>query len=135
MIFESQYKTDENLRFPGDGLAQSDEEGIKPWVVVVPFCLPGERVKCRVFKNDRMHSQADFIQVIRPNPELRDDERVKCKYFAKCGGCQYQVRATSKFFSWMVFDELFQMLSYETQLDFKRNVVVKAYKNYSGAFD
>ncbi|KAF9078824.1 tRNA methyltransferase [Rhodocollybia butyracea] len=97
----------------GDGLAQSDEEGIKPWVVVVPFCLPGERVKCRVFKNDRMHSQADFMQVIRPNPEFRDDERVKCKYFAKCGGCQYQ------------------MLSYETQLDFKRNVVVKAYKNYS----
>ncbi|GAW05163.1 trna partial [Lentinula edodes] len=43
-----------------------------------------------------------------------DDERVNCKYFSKCGGCQYQ------------------MLSYETQLAFKRNVVVKAYKNYSG---
>ncbi|KAJ4474161.1 S-adenosyl-L-methionine-dependent methyltransferase [Lentinula lateritia] len=98
----------------GEGLAQSDEEDSKPWVVVVPFCLPGERVKCRVFKNDRMHSLADFMQIIRPNSVLRDNEKVNCKYFSKCGGCQYQ------------------MLSYETQLAFKRNVVVKAYKNYSG---
>ncbi|KAJ3988749.1 S-adenosyl-L-methionine-dependent methyltransferase [Lentinula detonsa] len=97
----------------GEGLAQSCEEDSIPWVVVVPFCLPGERVKCRVFKNDRMHSLADFIQIIRPNTELRDAERVKCKYFSKCGGCQYQ------------------MLSYDSQLAFKRDVVVKAYKNYS----
>ncbi|KAJ3715043.1 S-adenosyl-L-methionine-dependent methyltransferase [Lentinula raphanica] len=97
----------------GEGLAQSTEENSIPWVVVVPFCLPGERVKCRVFKNDRMHSLADFIEVIQPNLELRNDERVKCRYFSKCGGCQYQ------------------MLSYESQLAFKREVVVKAYKNYS----
>ncbi|KAJ3773514.1 tRNA methyltransferase [Lentinula raphanica] len=97
----------------GEGLAQSIEENSIPWVVVVPFCLPGERVKCRVFKNDRMHSLADFIEVIQPNLELRNNERVKCRYFSKCGGCQYQ------------------MLSYESQLAFKREVVVKAYKNYS----
>jgi tRNA (uracil-5-)-methyltransferase len=76
----------------GDGLAQSDREDIRPWVVVVPFTLPGERVRARVFRNERMHSMADFIEIIRPNPELRDDARIKCKYFAQCGGCQYQVR-------------------------------------------
>lgn len=81
------------FRSAGEGLAQSDEEDSKPWVVVVPFCLPGERVKCRVFKNDRMHSLADFMQIIRPNSVLRDNEKVNCKYFSKCGGCQYQVRA------------------------------------------
>ncbi|KAK1229120.1 tRNA(m5U54)methyltransferase [Marasmius sp. AFHP31] len=97
----------------GDGLAQSDVEGAKPWVVVVPFTLPGERVRAKIFKNARMHSIADFLEIVRPNPELRDDSRVKCQYFSKCGGCQYQ------------------MLSYEKQLEFKRNVVVKAYKNYS----
>ncbi|KAF5389637.1 hypothetical protein D9757_004151 [Collybiopsis confluens] len=98
----------------GEGLAVSDEEGASPWIIVVPFSLPGERVKCRIFKNERLHSLADFIQIVRPNPDLRDDARVKCQYFSKCGGCQYQ------------------MLSYDTQLDLKRNVVVKAYKNFSG---
>ncbi|KAK7040752.1 tRNA(m5U54)methyltransferase [Paramarasmius palmivorus] len=85
----------------GDGLAQSDREDIRPWVVVVPFTLPGERVRARIFRNERMHSMADFIEIVRPNPELRDDARIKCKYFAQCGGCQYQ------------------MLSYEKQLEFK----------------
>ncbi|THV03367.1 tRNA methyltransferase [Dendrothele bispora CBS 962.96] len=97
----------------GDGLAQSDSEDRRPWVVIVPFSLPGERVKARIYKNARMHSMADFIEVLRPNPEMRDDSRVKCRYFSKCGGCQYQ------------------MLSYETQLDLKRDVVIKAYKNFS----
>ncbi|KAF5371304.1 hypothetical protein D9758_004267 [Tetrapyrgos nigripes] len=97
----------------GAGLAQSDSEDKRRWVVVVPFALPGERVKARIYKNARMHSLADFIEIVRPNSELRDDSRIQCRYFSKCGGCQYQ------------------MLSYETQLDFKRNVVIKAYKNYS----
>ncbi|KAL0581440.1 tRNA(m5U54)methyltransferase [Marasmius crinis-equi] len=101
----------------GDGLAQADSEDSKPWVVVVPFSLPGERVRAKIFKNDRMHSIADFLETVRPNNELRDDSRVKCRYFSKCGGCQYQ------------------MLSYEKQLEFKRNVVVKAYKNYSNLSD
>ncbi|KAG7095191.1 hypothetical protein E1B28_005968 [Marasmius oreades] len=97
----------------GDGLAQSDTVHAPPWVVVVPFSLPGERVRVKIFKNNRMHSVADFIEILRPNTELRDDSRVQCRYFSKCGGCQYQ------------------MLSYERQLEFKRNVVAKAYKNYS----
>ncbi|KAF9269872.1 tRNA methyltransferase [Marasmius fiardii PR-910] len=97
----------------GDGLAQSDSIDILPWVVVVPFSLPGERVRVKIFKNDRMHSIADVLEIIRPNPQMRDDSRVQCRYFSKCGGCQYQ------------------MLSYDKQLEFKRDVVVKAYKNYS----
>uniref|UniRef100_A0A0W0FSW6 Putative tRNA methyltransferase n=2 Tax=Moniliophthora roreri TaxID=221103 RepID=A0A0W0FSW6_MONRR len=101
----------------GDGLAQSDREDIRPWVVVVPFAMPGERVRAKIFRNERMHSMADFIEIVRPNLELRDDARIKCKYFSKCGGCQYQ------------------MLSYEKQLEFKRDVVVKAYKNYSNLLE
>ncbi len=63
-----------------------------------------------------MHSLADLVEVMRPNGELRDESRVECKYFGSCAGCQYQ------------------MVSYETQLGLKRDVVVKAFKNFSGEF-
>ncbi|KAH9947412.1 S-adenosyl-L-methionine-dependent methyltransferase [Amylocystis lapponica] len=85
----------------------------RPWVVVTPLALPGETIRVRVYRHSRLHSYADLLEVITPNPEWRDMSRVKCKYFARCGGCQYQ------------------MLSYDTQLDLKRNVVVKAYQNFS----
>ncbi|KAF8261736.1 S-adenosyl-L-methionine-dependent methyltransferase, partial [Lactarius quietus] len=88
-----------------------------PWVVVVPFVLPGEVVRARVYRHAKMHSFADLIGIEVPSTELRDMSRVKCKYFGTCAGCQYQ------------------MLSYETQLDLKRNVVVKAYQNYSNLPD
>lgn len=38
-----------------------------------------------------MVSYADLLEVIEPNPEWRDMSRVRCKYFGKCSGCQYQV--------------------------------------------
>ncbi|KAJ7834980.1 tRNA methyltransferase [Mycena olivaceomarginata] len=96
----------------GSALATSPESS-RPWVVVVPFSLPGETVRVRVYRNARMHSFADLLEVVVPNPELRDDSVVQCKYFGSCGGCQYQ------------------MLPYEKQLNLKRDVVVKAYKNYA----
>ncbi|KAH7103195.1 S-adenosyl-L-methionine-dependent methyltransferase [Auriculariales sp. MPI-PUGE-AT-0066] len=84
-----------------------------PWVVKIPFCLPGERVRVKVIKNARLASSADLLEVLEANNELRDDSRVKCQYFGKCAGCQYQ------------------MLSYEKQLETKATVVGKAYENYS----
>lgn len=38
-----------------------------------------------------MHSYADLVNIDAPNLDLRDDSRVKCKYFGSCAGCQYQV--------------------------------------------
>ncbi|KAF4566526.1 tRNA(m5U54)methyltransferase [Pleurotus pulmonarius] len=96
----------------GDGLALAPAPH-PPWVVVVPFSLPGEKVRARVYRSGLMHSLADLLEVIRPNAELRDESRVECKYFGSCAGCQYQ------------------MVSYETQLGLKRDVVVKAFKNFS----
>ncbi|KAJ7237562.1 tRNA methyltransferase [Mycena haematopus] len=95
------------------GTALATSPGLsRPWVVVVPFSLPGETIRVKVYRNARMHSFADLLEVVAPNPELRDDNAVRCKYFGTCGGCQYQ------------------MLSYENQLNLKRDVVVKAYKNF-----
>ncbi|KAG6902678.1 hypothetical protein C0995_013370 [Termitomyces sp. Mi166 len=97
----------------GEAIARSPDES-RPWTIIVPFALPGERIKARIYRNARLHSFADLLEVITPNPTLRDNDRIRCQYFGTCGGCQYQ------------------MLSYETQLDWKRDVVVKAYKNFSG---
>lgn len=84
------------------------------WVVVVPFSLPGEKIRARVYRSSRLHSVADLVSVVTPNTNIRDQSLVKCKYFGKCAGCQYQ------------------MIPYETQLDLKRTVVTKAYANFSG---
>ncbi|SRR6266404_1961301 len=75
----------------GEGLAFSPSSK-SPWVVVVPFVLPGEVIQARVYRNAKMHSFADLISIEVPNSELRDMSRVKCKYFGTCAGCQYQVR-------------------------------------------
>ncbi|KAH8816316.1 S-adenosyl-L-methionine-dependent methyltransferase [Xylogone sp. PMI_703] len=95
----------------GDGLAW---DPTSEQIYVVPFTAPGDTVRAKVirhFRNDH-YSMADFISVIEPSP-LRDDSRINCKYFGKCSGCQ------------------FQMLSYDTQLEHKRTIVEKAYKNFS----
>ncbi|VDB95848.1 unnamed protein product [Peniophora sp. CBMAI 1063] len=84
------------------------------WALVVPFALPGERVRARVFRHARLHSHADFVELLEANPELRDDSRVKCQYFGECGGCQYQ------------------MVDYAQQLEWKADVVRNAYRRFSG---
>ncbi|MFT3868678.1 MAG: class I SAM-dependent RNA methyltransferase [Nibricoccus sp.] len=57
------------------------------WVVMVPFALPGERVKARVFRNHKNFSEADLLAVVVPSPYR---VQPKCPLFARCGGCQYQ---------------------------------------------
>lgn len=95
----------------GDGLAR---HGTSKQIYVVPFTAPGDLVRVKVIKHfEREHySLADFISVVEPSP-LRDDSRVNCKYFSTCSGCQ------------------FQMLDYQTQLQHKKTIVEKAYKNFS----
>ncbi len=72
----------ENLTNEGSGVARVDG-----WVIFVPFALPGERVRCRIFRNHKNYSNADLVEVLEPSPE-----RVQpvCPLFGTCGGCQYQ---------------------------------------------
>jgi tRNA/tmRNA/rRNA uracil-C5-methylase (TrmA/RlmC/RlmD family) len=93
----------ESLTNEGAGVARVDG-----WVVFVPFTLAGERVKCRVFRNHKNYSEADFVEVIEPAPN-----RVTplCPLFGQCGGCQYQ------------------HLSYEEQLLSKQRQVAELLKH------
>ncbi|EIM21007.1 S-adenosyl-L-methionine-dependent methyltransferase [Wallemia mellicola CBS 633.66] len=94
----------------GDGLAITE---CKSWVVAVPFCLPGERILARVYRNSYCHSYADLVKVLDKRDSWRDDEQIKCRYFGSCSGCQYQ------------------MIPYERQLLLKQRVVEKAYERFS----
>ena len=65
----------------------SSEEGKRNWVVFVPFSLPGERVRARIWKNEASCSHADLVEVINHSPTRRQP---RCSLFTTCGGCQYQ---------------------------------------------
>ena len=74
--------TIDKLSNQGDGVGRIDN-----WVVFVPYALPGEKVRARIYRNDKNCSMADLVEVLEPSPL-----RVKplCPVFGYCGGCQYQ---------------------------------------------
>ena len=67
------------------------------WVVMVPFTLPGERVRVRVFRNQKNFSEADLVAVLTPSPHR---VAATCPLFARCGGCQYQHLAYGEQLLW-----------------------------------
>ncbi|HTO02700.1 MAG TPA: class I SAM-dependent RNA methyltransferase [Opitutus sp.] len=67
------------------------------WVVMVPFTLPGERVRARVFRNHKNFSEADLVAVLTPSPHRVEPG---CALFGRCGGCQYQHLAYSEQLAW-----------------------------------
>jgi tRNA (uracil-5-)-methyltransferase len=100
----------------GDGLAVHSDS----WVVAVPHTVPGELVEAKICSNERMYSKASLVRLVEPatpaetsSSVLRRDSLVKCKYYDVCSGCQYQ------------------HVSYDDQLNLKRDVVRKAFRHYS----
>jgi tRNA/tmRNA/rRNA uracil-C5-methylase (TrmA/RlmC/RlmD family) len=67
------------------------------WVVMVPFTLPGERVRARVFRNQKNFSEADLVAVLTPSPHR---VAARCSLFGRCGGCQYQHLAYAEQLLW-----------------------------------
>ncbi|HYF36569.1 MAG TPA: class I SAM-dependent RNA methyltransferase [Prosthecobacter sp.] len=82
----------DNLTNLGSGVARVDG-----WVVFVPFGLPGELVRCRIFRNHKNYSEADLVRVLEPAP---DRVAAPCPLFGECGGCQYQHLDYSKQLEW-----------------------------------
>ncbi|HVU25556.1 MAG TPA: class I SAM-dependent RNA methyltransferase [Opitutus sp.] len=81
------------------------------WVVMVPFTLPGERVRARVFRNHKNFSEADLVEVLTPSPHRVGPG---CPLFGRCGGCQYQ------------------HLAYAEQLEWKRRQVAELLEHMAG---
>ena len=70
---------------------------VNGWVVFVPFALPGETVRARVYRNDKNCSHADLLEVLQPSS---DRVAPRCPLFGNCGGCQYQHLDYPKQLSW-----------------------------------
>ena len=72
--------------------------------VRVPFALPGEKVRVRIWRIEaaKAQAQADLLEVLVPHPQRIAP---RCSVFGQCGGCQLQ--------SW----------SYLEQLNWKTKVV------------
>ncbi len=72
----------EKLVYGGAGLSRNDGK-----VVMTPFVLAGEDVQVRVVKAKKEFDEAAVEQILEASP-LRVDPN--CRYFATCGGCNYQ---------------------------------------------
>lgn len=81
-------------------------------VVIIPFGLPGDVVDIRVFKSHPLYVESDLLTVKEASKD-RDDSLINCRYFGKCSGCQYQ------------------NVDYDTQLEFKRQTIINAYKHFA----
>ena len=100
---------------PGGQQAATASSQVSPpsggWVVMVPFTLPGEKVRVRVYRNHKNYSEADLLEVLTPSPHRIAP---KCPLFGQCGGCQYQ------------------HLTYAEQLKWKRQQVEELLKYMAG---
>ena len=83
------FKYHHELEFTVDSLTNLGQGvgRVDGWVVMVPFVIPGERVKVRIFRNFQNYSDADLVEVLEASP---DRVEPKCPLYSRCGGCQYQ---------------------------------------------
>ena len=96
----------ETLTNLGFGIARDDG-----WVIQVPFVMPGELIRARIYRNHKNYSDADSIEILKSSPDRVD---AKCKLFGTCGGCQYQ------------------SINYQKQLEWKHNQVVECFEKIGG---
>lgn len=105
----------------GLGLGRVDN-----WVVMVPFVLPGELVRVRVYRNFKNYSDADLVEVLEASAH-----RVvpKCRLFGVCGGCQYQNFVYSEQLLWkqQQVREIFQKLA---GVDVEVNATIPSPREY-----
>lgn len=92
----------------GQGLGRVDG-----WVVFVPFALPGERVRARIFRNHKNHSEADLVELLNPSPHRVEP---RCELFGICGGCQYQNYAYDQQLAWKR-EQVAELLSHMARID------------------
>lgn len=97
------------------------------WVVMVPFALPGERVRARIFRNQKNFSEADLVAVLEPAPGRVEP---RCALFGSCGGCQYQHLAYPEQLRWKQ-QQVAELLQHMAGVEFPVNAVQGSPREYS----
>ena len=93
---------------------------------MVPFCLPGERVQARIFRNHKNYSEADLVQVLTPSPHRVSPP---CPVFGQCGGCQYQHFTYSEQLAWKR-RQVAELLEHMAGITFPVDPVVPSPREY-----
>jgi tRNA/tmRNA/rRNA uracil-C5-methylase (TrmA/RlmC/RlmD family) len=96
----------EDIGFGGEGVGR-----IGDFVVFVPFVAPGELVEVEITEVKKRFARARLVRVIEAAPNRVQPE---CRYFADCGGCQYQ------------------HLDYNTQLEIKHKQIRDLFERIGG---
>ena len=96
----------ESIGTNGEGIAKNGAD-----TCFVPFCLPGEQITAKP-----THTKGKIVnaQLVKVTKSVNGRTKPKCKVFGNCGGCQLQ------------------HMSYDMQLDFKRNLVKNNLKKLGG---
>jgi tRNA/tmRNA/rRNA uracil-C5-methylase (TrmA/RlmC/RlmD family) len=96
----------EDVAFGGEGVARVDG-----FVLFVPFVITGEEVEVELTEVKKAFARARLIRINSPSPTRVTPE---CRYFAACGGCQYQ------------------HIAYPAQLEHKRKQVADLFERVGG---
>ncbi|MBI4235364.1 23S rRNA (uracil(1939)-C(5))-methyltransferase RlmD [Candidatus Peregrinibacteria bacterium] len=81
--------------------------------VFVEKTIPGDKVRASLTKIKPKFAEAKLVEIVSPS---KDRIKPVCKYFGICGGCQ------------------FQFMSYEKQLEFKKQHVIDAFERIGKIF-
>ncbi len=99
----------ESLALSGEGIARRD--GL---VYFVEDAFPGEEVRTELVKPEKNLIRTKALEILRKSPDRAEPV---CGHFGSCGGCA------------------FQHLSYERQLEFKRNALQELFDHLGGFRD
>jgi tRNA/tmRNA/rRNA uracil-C5-methylase (TrmA/RlmC/RlmD family) len=95
-----------DIAFGGEGVGRLDQ-----FVVFVPFVIVGEEVEAELTEVKKQFARARLIRVLAPSPKRVEPQ---CRYFGRCGGCQYQ------------------HIDYGTQLEIKHKQIADLFERVGG---
>jgi len=98
-----------NLAFGGKGIAKLDG-----FTVFVDGAIPGDKGVARIIKKKKKHADARLVQLVSAS---KDRIQPPCPYTGHCGGCVWQT------------------LTYEKQIEYKRRHVMEALDHLAGIKD
>lgn len=87
-----------NMGFQGEGVAK-----VGNFTIFIPGAITGEKVRAKILKLDKKFAFAKVMEIIKSSPFRKFP---KCGIYERCGGCNLQ------------------HISYERQLEFKRQRVI-----------